>query len=110
MSICCKLLEHILYHCITKHLNTYQILSGKQYGFRPNHSCETQLLNIAEEIQLMMDHYLSVDLTFIDFCKAFDTILHHGSIYLRNYTTMEFKGMSITGYLAGLPREHNGLS
>ena len=76
-SICCKLLEHILYHSIMEHLTNYQILSDKQYGFRPNHSCETQLLNIVEEIQLALDHHLSVDLVFIDFCKAFDTISHH---------------------------------
>jgi len=75
-SICCKLLEHILYHCITEHLNTYQILSDKQYGFRPNHSCESQLLRVVEEIQLAMDHHLSVDLIFIDFRKAFDTVPH----------------------------------
>ena len=49
-SIFCKLLEHILYHSITEHLLTYQILSDKQYGFRPNHSCESQILNIVEEI------------------------------------------------------------
>ena len=75
-SICCKLLEHILYHCITEHLKTYQILSDKQYGFRPNHSCETQLLSIVEEIQSAMNHHLSVDLIFIDFRKAFDTVPH----------------------------------
>ena len=73
-SICSKLLEHILYHCIMEQLTTYQILSDKQYGFRPNHSCETQLLNIVEEIQLALDHHLSVDLIFIDFRKAFDTV------------------------------------
>ena len=75
-SICCKLLEHILYHSITEHLLTYQILSDKQYGFRPNHSCETQILNIVEEIQLALDHHLPVDLIFIDFRKAFDTVPH----------------------------------
>ena len=69
-------LEHILYHTITEHLNTYQILSDRQYGFRSNHSCETQLLSIVEELQLAMDHYLSVDLIFIDFRKAFDTVPH----------------------------------
>jgi len=42
----------------------------------PNHSCETQLLNIVEEIQQAMDHHLSVNLIFIDFRKAFDTVPH----------------------------------
>jgi len=52
-----------------EHLTNYQIPSDKQYGFRPNYSCETQLLNIVEEIQLALDHHLSVDLVFIDFRK-----------------------------------------
>ena len=69
-------LEHILYHSITEHLLTYHILSDKQYGFRPNHLCETQILNIVEEIQLALDHHLLVDLIFIDFRKAFDTVPH----------------------------------
>jgi len=76
-SIRCKLLEHILYYSIMEHLTNHQILSDKQYGFRPNHSCETQSLNIVEEIQLALDHHLSVDLVFIDFRKAFDTVSHH---------------------------------
>ena len=48
-----------------EHLTTYQILSDKQYGFRLNHSCETQLPNIVEEIQLALDHHLSVDLILL---------------------------------------------
>ena len=75
-SICSKLLEHILYHSIMDHLTAHQILCDKQYGFRPNHSCETQLLNIVEEIQLSLDHHHAVDLVFIDFRKAFDTVPH----------------------------------
>ena len=75
-SICSKLLEHILYHSIMDHLTAYQILCDKQYGFRPNHSCETQLLNIVEEIQLSLDHHHAVDLVFINFRKAFDTVPH----------------------------------
>ena len=72
------MLEHILYHCITEHLNTYQILSDRQYGFRPHHSCDAQLLSVVEEMQLAMDHHYSVDLIFIDFRKTFDKVLHQG--------------------------------
>ena len=105
-SICCKVLEHILYHTITEHLNTYQILSDKQYGFRSNHSCETQLLSIVEELQLAMDLHLSVDLIFIDLVVKHLT-LYHINVCLRNYITMVFKETSITGYLVGLLRELN---
>ena len=43
---------------------------------KPNHLCETQILNIVEEIQLALDHHLPVDLILIDFRKAFDTVPH----------------------------------
>ena len=49
-----------------EHVTAHQILTDKQYGFRP----------IVEEIQLAMDHYFSVELIFIDFKKAFDTVPH----------------------------------
>ena len=35
-----------------------------------------QLLSIVEEIHLALDHRLSVELIFIDFHKAFDTVPH----------------------------------
>ena len=40
----------------------HQTLSDKQYGFGTNYLCETQLINVVEEIQLAMD---SVDLILL---------------------------------------------
>ena len=122
-SICCKVLEHILYHTITEHLNTYQILSDKQYGFRSNHSCETQLLSIVEELQLAMDHHLSVDLIFIDFRKAFDTVphqhllkkLHHygiqGNIYnwISSWLTKRTQRVVIKGHSSAYVHVKSGV-
>jgi len=85
------------YHRITEHLNTYQILSDKLYEFSPNHSCKTQLLSAVEEIQLAMDHHFSIDLKFINFRKAFDTVPHKR--LLKKYIVMVFRETSITGYL-----------
>ena len=45
-SICCKLMEHVLYTSIMDYLTQHQILSNQQYGFRQGHSCETQLIAI----------------------------------------------------------------
>jgi len=50
-SICCKLMEHILYSSIMDHLTQQQILCEQQYGFRQGHSCETQLINVVEDVQ-----------------------------------------------------------
>jgi len=75
-SICSKLMEHILCHDIMSHLDANQILNNCQYGFRPSHSCEAQLISIVEEIQLALDHHQQVDLLMLDFSKAFDTVPH----------------------------------
>ena len=47
---------------------------GRDTKENRNHSCETQLLSVVEEMQLAIDHHYSVDLIFIDFRKVFDTV------------------------------------
>ena len=54
-------------------LNT---LNPLQHGFRPNHSCQTQLVDFIDEIQRSMNSQQQTDLLFIDFSKAFDTVPH----------------------------------
>ena len=80
-SICCKLMEHILCHSIMNHLESHHILNDFQYDFQPGHSCQAQLISIIvsiiEEIQYALDHSHQVDLIMLDFCKAFDTVVHN---------------------------------
>jgi len=75
-SVCCKILQHIMYHHIVEHLNDNNILINEQFGFRAGHSCEAQLISVVEEIKLAMDRTSQVDIIFIDFRKAFDTVPH----------------------------------
>ena len=42
-SLICKTLEHILPSQIMKHLESNNILTDAQYGFRSMQSCEAQL-------------------------------------------------------------------
>ena len=72
-AICCKIMEHIVYHSIMEHLQNYNILYNYQYGFRQGDSSETQLITVIEDILYAMDHHQQVDLVLLDFCKAFDT-------------------------------------
>jgi len=44
VSLVCKILEHIIYSKMMKHLKSHDILSSAQHGFCQNHSCESQLL------------------------------------------------------------------
>ena len=58
------------------HINTNSILIDQQFGFRSGHSCETQLISVVEDIHFAMHHSYQVYVTFIDFQKAFDKVLH----------------------------------
>ena len=58
-----------MYHHIAEHLD-------EQFSFRAGHSCEAQLISVVEDIQLAMDNISQVDMIFIDFRKASDTVPH----------------------------------
>ena len=71
-STCCKVMEHAIFHFIMDHLNRNNIISSHQHGFRPAHSCQSQLILLTEDILKAMDAHKQIDL--LDFCKAFDKV------------------------------------
>ena len=74
-SVCCKILEHIIYSNITSHLDEDRSIVHYQHGFRSKHSCDTQLIGAMEDIYRSIDHGQQTDL-ILDFSKAFDTVPH----------------------------------
>lgn len=72
----CKLLEHIIYKHIVAFLESNNLLCSFQHGFRRSYSTVTQLTEFVHDISSNMDIGNQVDALFIDFSKAFDTILH----------------------------------
>ena len=72
----CKVMEHIIFHFIMKHLVKYNNINNHQHGFRPAHSCQSQLILLTEDILRAMDVQKQVDLTLLDFYKAFDKVPH----------------------------------
>ena len=78
-------MEHILCHSIIKHLEANQVLSNFQYGFRPAHSCEAQLITLIEEIHHALNCRHQVDLIMLDFSEAFNTVPHSRLLHKLNY-------------------------
>ncbi|XP_014679397.1 PREDICTED: RNA-directed DNA polymerase from mobile element jockey-like [Priapulus caudatus] len=74
--VCGKLLEHVIYRHILSHLETHNILTNVQHGFRREHSCETQLLTTAHDLIQQHDNKAQIDIAVLDFTKAFDTVPH----------------------------------
>ena len=74
--ICCKLLEHIIFSQIMDHYDKHSILTDCQHGFRSKHSCETQLLSLTQQLHEWLEEKTQVDMTVLDFSKAFDKVPH----------------------------------
>jgi hypothetical protein len=75
-SVACKLFEHILVSNIMTHLESNNILHSQQHGFRQGRSCESQLLEFAEQLSDHMERGIPADVVAMDFAKAFDKVNH----------------------------------
>ena len=85
-SIPCKILERLLKKRILTHLETNTLISPHQHGFRPHHSCVTNLLRFMDSLTDAHDNGKISDAIFFDFAKAFDRVPHRALIQkLRAY-------------------------
>jgi hypothetical protein len=75
-SVCCKMMEHIVFSSIMNHLDEHNMLVDNQHGFRSKRSTETQLVQTLEDLSSQMDNKHQVDALILDFSKAFDTVPH----------------------------------
>ena len=58
------------------HLESNNILSNFQHGFRAHRSCETQLLLTTYDFACVMNEKKQTDAILLDFTKAFDRVAH----------------------------------
>ena len=72
----CKIMEHILHSNIISHLESHNILSEFQHGFRKKRSCESQLIITLQELADGLNTGEQIDCVLLDFSKAFDKVLH----------------------------------
>ena len=52
------------------------LINDKQYGFLPNKSCTTQMINTLDDIAYSLNSQSDVDIIYFDFAKAFDSVCH----------------------------------
>ena len=71
-----KVLERIVPSQLNEHFNHNNLLSPLQSAYRPNHSTETSLLMIVNDLLAAMDNNIICILTLLDLSAAFDTIDH----------------------------------
>ena len=73
----CKVLESIIREKMIMHFMNSNILSEAQHGFVPGRSCVSQLLQVIEEWTESLDDGNPIDVLYLDFKKAFDSVAHN---------------------------------
>lgn len=71
-----KIIEKIVHIQISEYVNTNDLFSKYQSGYRKSHGCETAVTKIHNDILLMIDKRDNVVLLLLDLSAAFDTINH----------------------------------
>ncbi|KAK4811106.1 hypothetical protein QYF61_016392 [Mycteria americana] len=71
-----KLMEQIILSAITRHVENNQGIKPSQHGFRKGRSCLTNLISFYDKVTRLVDEGKSVDVVYLDFSKAFDTVSH----------------------------------
>jgi hypothetical protein len=76
LSFISKLLERIVLNQLNEHLSSNNLLSPLQSAYRPNHSTETALLKISNDLLRSADDGNISLVALLDLSAAFDTVDH----------------------------------
>ena len=104
LSIPGKILEAVVCNSINDHLQSHNLLSRDQWGFRKNRLTDGLLLHMTETWRSALDQGLVVGVLFVDFRKAFDSVKH--SILLEKLKATGISG-SLFSWLANYLSNRN---
>ena len=76
LSVISKLLERHIYNILLDFVQTHSLIADNQFGFLPSRSTFLALLSSTHSILSALDSHSSICGTFLDLCKAFDSVPH----------------------------------
>ena len=74
LPVVSKVLERCIFNNIYPFIRV--LINNVQHGFLRNRSCVTQLLGVLHDIGKSLDNNRQVDVLYLDFSKAFDSVDH----------------------------------
>jgi hypothetical protein len=96
-----KVMERVIVNQLTSFLTARNLISSSQYGFQQRSSTAIQLLNSHHDWLLNQNSYISTDVIYLDYAKAFDSVSHSKLIHkLRSYGINQDLLRWITNYLS----------
>ena len=75
-SVLCKVLERLVRDVVCHHLVRHSLLNTAQHGFLKGKSCLSNLLSFLNEVTRQLDEGNTVEVFYLDFSKAFDSVNH----------------------------------
>ena len=69
-------MEQIVLREITRHVRDNEGIRPSQHGFTKGRSCLTNLISFYDLVTHPVDEGKAVDVGYLDFSKAFDTVSH----------------------------------
>ena len=76
LAVISKILERHIATSLSTYLHSYDLLYNLQSAFQPDHTTETALIKLTDELLFNMDNNMVTGLAFVSFRKAFNVINH----------------------------------
>ena len=98
--VVCKQLGHVIVGYSRQDWDKNDWIYEKQHGFRPEYSCESQVITVCQDIADCLDEAVGIDAIIIDFSKVFDLVPHN-----RLLMKLEASGVDlrIVKWVKGIP-------
>lgn len=97
-----KILEKIVAHQINKYLESTKKFDIFQSAYRKDHSSQTALIRILDEVKCAADKRMVTVMVFFDFSKAFDRVVHRKLIEILRDLGFSHSALNwILSYLSG---------
>jgi len=74
--VACKLMECGVRAALLTHLSEQNIITPEQHGFLSRRSTVTNLLECSSDWNIAIDAGCGVDIIYLDYAKAFDSVVH----------------------------------
>jgi len=71
-----KIMERFILRALIGHVKSNQGVRPSQQGLMKGRSCLTSLISLYDQVPRLVDEGKAVDVVYLDFSKAFDTVPH----------------------------------